>query len=111
MTVLYQVFPSNVNFYHSFLLKACLEKKIESVQRLIEFFSVYYPDFINLKDKNNQNSALHICASNGYFKILLYLLENFANVNIQNKEGNTPLMMASENFHRDCAKVTLLIIF
>lgn len=107
MTFLYQVFPSDINFYHNFLLKSCLEKKFSSIQRLIEFFSVYYPNFINLKDKNTQNSALHICASHGYFRILLYLLENYANVNIQNKEGNTPLMLASENFHRDCAKVNL----
>ncbi|RMZ96159.1 serine threonine- phosphatase 6 regulatory ankyrin repeat subunit B-like [Brachionus plicatilis] len=86
MTFLYQVFPSDITFYHNFLLKSCLEKKF---------------------NKNTQNSALHICASHGYFRILLYLLENYANVNIQNKEGNTPLMLASENFHRDCAKLLI----
>lgn len=64
---MYQVFPANIKFYHNFLIKACQEKDLDAIQRLIEFFSVYYPNFIDLKDSGMLNSALHIVASNGYF--------------------------------------------
>ena len=66
-TFLYQVFPDNIAFYHDLLMKSCRERDIDSVQRLIEFFSKFNPSFINLKERSNGNSALHIAAQNGYF--------------------------------------------
>ncbi|CAF0764926.1 unnamed protein product [Brachionus calyciflorus] len=104
---MYQVFPSSIKFYHNFLIKACVEKELEAVKRLVEFFQVYYPNFIDLKEPSMQNTALHICAAHGYFKIMLYLLDNYANVNLQNKDGNTPLMIASEASFRDCSKLLI----
>jgi ankyrin repeat protein len=38
-------------------------------------------------------------------------LENYANVNIQNKNGETPLFLALENNHRNCAKVIIIFNF
>ncbi len=34
-----------------------------------------------------------------------YLLDNFADVNSQNKAGETPLFLAAEAYNRECAKV------
>ena len=47
-------------------MKACHEKDIDAVKRLVEFFSKFNPNFINLKD-HSQNTALHVAAQNGYF--------------------------------------------
>lgn len=108
-------------------MRACLDKDMDAIRRLVEFFRVQYPRFIDLREPRTLNSALHVCASNGYFvnlkpsskvffyqnlflilfskHILLYLLERHADVNIKNKDGNTPLFSAASAFQRDCAKV------
>lgn len=64
---LYQVFPSSLMFYHSFLMSACLDKDMEAIKRLVEFFSGQNSNFIDLREPNSLNTAAHICSSNGYF--------------------------------------------
>lgn len=64
---LYQVFPSDISFYHAFLMNACHDKNTEAIKRLVDFFSTFQPTFINMKEKNFSNTALHIAAQNGYF--------------------------------------------
>ena len=68
-TFLYQVFPNSIKFYHDQLMKSCREKDIDAVQRLVEFFSKFNPNFINLKEQNTSFTALHVAAENGYFVI------------------------------------------
>jgi ankyrin repeat protein len=105
---LYQVFPNSIMFYHNFLIRACREKDFEAVQHLVEFFTPINPNFINLKESSTLNTAAHYASSLGYFAILLYLLENHADIRLRNKVGNTPLFMAALSLHRDCAKVKLV---
>jgi ankyrin repeat protein len=104
---LYQVFPSDIMFYHKFLLKAVREKDYEAVFHLIEFFNAMEMNFINLKEAGTLNTALHVAAANGFYAIALLLLENYANVNQKNKSGNTPLFVAALAMHRDITKVLL----
>jgi len=66
-TFLYQVFPNNITFYHDQLMKSCREKDIDGVQRLVDFFSKFNANFINLKEQSTSLSALHVVAQNGYF--------------------------------------------
>ncbi len=68
---LYQVFPSDMSFYHSFLIRACNENDLGAVKRLVSFFSVFQPSFINLKEPGSLNSALHIAAYQGFFVNIL----------------------------------------
>ena len=42
----------------------------------------------------NGNSALHWASSNGLFNIIPYLAEKMDNINIQNANGDTPLILA-----------------
>jgi ankyrin repeat protein len=128
---LYQVFPQSISFYHRFLIKACHENDLETVRRLVEFFATFDLTFINLREPKSLNSALHIAVLNGYFVILLsafkttfydflqfrlflifkdvllVLLDNYADPNIKNKDGNTPLMLAADACQRDCFKLLL----
>lgn len=99
------MFPTNIAFYHNFLLKAVLEKDFESVKRMIDFFSKFNASFINLIDPVTQNTALHLAAETGYFKILHFLLENYSSVNSQNKDGLTPLFFAVSAKLKDSVKV------
>lgn len=107
----YQVFPSTLMFYHKFLIKACKEKDYDAVVHLVEFFKTSYPNFVNMREPGTLNTALHVAASNGYFAIMLYLLESNASVQIRNYSGNTPLVMAALALHRDCAKVKIFNLF
>ena len=40
-----------------------------------------------------------------YQDIMHYLLDNFADVNSQNRAGDTPIFLASDTYNRECAKV------
>jgi hypothetical protein len=62
---LYQVFPASLMFYHSFLMTSCLEKDMDAIRRLVEFFSDQ--NFLDLREPVALNTAVHVCASNGYF--------------------------------------------
>lgn len=43
---------------------------------------------------NNKNTALHIAARNGFKRILEVLISYKADVNVQNNDGETPIMLA-----------------
>ena len=48
---------------------------------------------VNSKDNNGQ-TALHIAAENDFGEVLSQLIKNNANVNVQDNQGNTPLLFA-----------------
>lgn len=102
----YQVFPSNISFYHNILLKAVQEKDFEAVKRMIDFFGKYNPTFINQADSASQNTALHLAAESGSFKVLQFLLENYANVSCLNKDGLNPLFFAVAAKLKDSVRVS-----
>ena len=80
----------------------------------------------NLKEENNNNkeynicemlnnngwNALHYLAYYGYSEIILYLLNNLIikiDPNIPNKEGYTPLLLATHKQNLECVKILLSI--
>ncbi len=63
----YQVFPSLISTYHDMMMRACQEKNLDVIQRLVEFFIEFNPNFINMKEKTTSNTALHVAAYNGFF--------------------------------------------
>lgn len=51
---------------------------------------------VNYQDEETGNTALHMSAANGHLHVIKYLVgEKAANVNIQNKMGNTALHWAA----------------
>ncbi|UJR35409.1 hypothetical protein I4U23_028166 [Adineta vaga] len=106
-TLLYQVFPDSLKFYHNFLLKACSEGHQDSVDHLLQFLQKLYPEFINMHDPNTLNTALHVACKHNHLNIARCCLDAGADVNSLNKEGNTPLFCAAEKFSKSCAKLLL----
>jgi ankyrin repeat protein len=54
---------------------------------------------VNTKERDSGEAALHIIAKNGDTVYLRYLLQKGANPNIQDRAGNTPMMIAvNSNF-------------
>lgn len=54
---------------------------------------------VNTKDRNTGETALHILARKGEALYLRFMLQKNANPNAQDRQGNTPLMIAvSQNF-------------
>lgn len=64
---------------------ACLNNHLEVVKLIIEFRNQY----INTKNLNLQ-TALHLAIDRQHYEIVKYLLENKCNVNLQNKDGDSP---------------------
>lgn len=58
---------------------------------------------------SNKNQALHLATSNQYYKTVAQLLQRKANVNAQDKLGNTPLIIAIR--HDDPKMVNLLLSY
>ena len=56
----YQVFPESLKTYHGFLLKACADGHLDSVEKLVRFLQKPYPEFINMHEANTLNTALHV---------------------------------------------------
>lgn len=52
---------------------------------------------INFTDPITGNTLMHFAAQNGNYEIVKLLMKNDANVNIKNKDGNTPLHLAILN--------------
>eukprot|EP00238_Polyblepharides_amylifera_P003914 CAMPEP_0196588264 /NCGR_PEP_ID=MMETSP1081-20130531/60040_1 /TAXON_ID=36882 /ORGANISM="Pyramimonas amylifera, Strain CCMP720" /LENGTH=164 /DNA_ID=CAMNT_0041910713 /DNA_START=170 /DNA_END=664 /DNA_ORIENTATION=+ len=52
------------------------------------------PDLINKREDRNGNATLHIAAQNGHVDLVKLLLLHKANIDIQNKSGQTSMHMA-----------------
>lgn len=52
---------------------------------------------VNTKDRSTGEAALHIVAKNGDPVYLRYLIQKGANPNIQDAQGNSPMMIAVNN--------------
>jgi ankyrin repeat protein len=73
-------------------LKAVEEKKQAEVNELLQKNST----LIDARDLSSGRTALHIAAENREYSWLSYLLGKGANPNIADKNGVTPLMLASQ---------------
>jgi ankyrin repeat protein len=77
----------------------------------------YIIDIINSNDKYNDNYTINITTNvnillkdaiiKNNIKRVNYLLQNGANPNTQDKNGNTVLMIASSNCNTECIKLLL----
>ncbi|XP_078685031.1 uncharacterized protein LOC144918296 [Branchiostoma floridae x Branchiostoma belcheri] len=104
---LYQVFPCSTLQWQRMMMKAGKEGDDEMMNKLVSFFRVSHPSFINSQEASTGNSVLHVASRAGHFNIVRYLLKNGANVNLRNASGGTPLFSAAEGLHRRVAQLLL----
>ncbi|XP_019625385.1 PREDICTED: uncharacterized protein LOC109470757 [Branchiostoma belcheri] len=105
--LLYQVFPCSTLQWQRMMMKAGKEGDDEMMNKLVSFFRVSHPSFINSQEASTGNSVLHVASRAGHFNIVRYLLKNGANVNLRNASGGTPLFSAAEGLHRRVAQLLL----
>ncbi|XP_035681437.1 uncharacterized protein LOC118419201 [Branchiostoma floridae] len=104
---MYQVFPCSTLQWQRMMMRAGKEGDDEMMNKLVSFFRVSHPSFINSQEANTGNSVLHVASRAGHFNIVQYLLKNGANVNLRNASGGTPLFSAAEGLHRRVAQLLL----
>eukprot|EP00794_Sanderia_malayensis_P010823 gene10823-11975_t len=103
---LYQVFPGNSLQSQRQMYKAAKAGELNIVKKLIGFFEKEHK-FVNSRDQNSGNTSLHVACRNGHFAIVLFLLENNADVDCLNKFGITPFFMASEGLHKKIGQLLI----
>lgn len=75
-------------------LQACLFGDIAAVSKYIETVNID-----TLTDKEQRNTGLHLAIYRGHLKVANYLIKNGAALELQNNDGETPLMIASRHGH------------
>ena len=88
------------NRYKDYFLEAVLNNNIYDVSKYISKVD------INTMYEDNE-TALSLAASYGYFDIVKTLIEAGADVNIQNRYGNTALMLAASYGFDNVAKILI----
>ena len=72
--MLYQVFPGNHINWHRQCIKSIKENEVDTVKNMITFFKTQ-PSFINAKETNSGNTALHwACRTGCYVSGFIYML-------------------------------------
>eukprot|EP00929_Paragymnodinium_shiwhaense_P023855 TRINITY_DN14838_c0_g1_i1.p1 TRINITY_DN14838_c0_g1~~TRINITY_DN14838_c0_g1_i1.p1 ORF type:complete len:534 (+),score=85.22 TRINITY_DN14838_c0_g1_i1:75-1676(+) len=71
-------------------------KPEEEIEAIIQRTGKGIDSAVKAYDKNTGNTALHIAAQNGHNDLVEFLVHHQADVNAQNKTGQTPLHMTVE---------------
>ena len=66
-------------------------------------------NYYKLIQKKTGNSFLHLAVIGGYYDFAEYFLEKKSNVNMKNKEGNTPLHLALYNKKKNKKIIDILM--
>ncbi|XP_061184652.1 ankyrin repeat domain-containing protein 33B-like [Saccostrea echinata] len=93
-------------FYDEYtLLEACLEYDFEAVQNILDDSPT--DEELNERDKSGKTALCHACAS-GMLPIVQLLSEvPEVDVNLSDKEGNSPLIFAAQAGYREIVRVLL----
>ncbi|XP_015780871.1 PREDICTED: tankyrase-2-like [Acropora digitifera] len=75
-------------------------------QRLVAFFNSD-KDFIKSKEHGSGNTALHMACRHGHFDIVLFLLENGADIDMFNNHNNTPFFLATESLQKEICQLLI----
>jgi hypothetical protein len=62
------------------------------ISRVREFLSAGVD--VNIQDKDTGNSPIHSAASYNQMEMMLFLIENGADVNLEDADGDTPILLA-----------------
>jgi ankyrin repeat protein len=81
------------------------ENNIDAILQMLHNNS---KELLNVTDSNS-NSAVIIAARSGHAPVLRALLKYGANINVKNKEGISPLLMATKAGNLDCVETLLQV--
>ena len=84
-------------------VKAAQNGDLNEVKRLFAL----NPDIINEKDREKDTAIMKACRDCNNINVVVFLLENGANINIRDTIDQTPLIIAAFNGCRDIVKMLL----
>lgn len=87
---------------YALILSAASQNAVSELRGLLD----EKPSYIN-KPSSSGETALHKAAAKGSLECITLLLQRGGNVNLADKQGRTPLLIAWENGHFDCHKLML----
>ena len=85
-------------------MKACFSGHLTTTQYLVERGAD-----IHARNSIHGNTAIFYAAISGEAEVVKYLIEKGAQFNLQNKEGETPLMKATDFGHRAIVELFLRV--
>jgi len=88
----------------SILMNCIIENKIDFIKELLSYEGID----LNIQD-NNGYSALHFAVQNGNLDVVSLLLENKADIDVQDNWGNTPLWRSVNNYPDNREIINILI--
>lgn len=87
---------------YALILSAASQNSVSELQELLD----KKPSYIN-KPSSSGETALHKAAAKGSLDCVKLLVQRGANVNLVDKQGRTPLLIAWDNGHFECHKYML----
>ncbi|XP_066933260.1 uncharacterized protein [Clytia hemisphaerica] len=103
---LYKIFTGDFTNSLTSLFKAVRDQELETVRNLVSFFDSD-PVFLGSKYGDTGNTALHVACKYSTFNIVLYLLQQNAPLNVQNRAGYTPLFLAAECGRKEISQLLI----
>ncbi|KAM3924789.1 uncharacterized protein RB166_008143 [Leptodactylus fuscus] len=104
---LYQVFSGHTSQWLKILHQTINENDYCGTENLLSFVKETCPHVINSVEISSGSVALHLACQNGFFDIVLLLLENGACVNKRDGNNQQPLHYALRGQHRNICQLLI----
>jgi hypothetical protein len=85
----------------------CMELLLQGNIEEFRTYVAHFPYVVNMKDADHGNVPLHVASSKGDLGLMNYLLQNGAEVNIQDIFGNSPLHYAADKGKRSAVELLI----
>jgi hypothetical protein len=85
----------------------CMELLLQGNIEEFRTYVAHFPYVVNMKDGDHGNVPLHVASSKGDLGLMNYLLQNGAEVNIQDIFGNSPLHYAADKGKRSAVELLI----
>lgn len=94
-----------INWYEIPIFNSILQEDFEVVKKYIAT-----KKNVNIKDKSNGKTMLHVAAQSGNFELVKLLIDAGAKVNAKDAEGRTPLLMVGGDDEENALKIFKFLI-
>ena len=87
-------------------IKAVKDKDVGTAKKILDKPGT---TIVNIRDRDSDDAALHIVTRRGDAGWLVFLLQAGANANIRDREGNSPLLLATQGRFAEGVRILVLV--
>ncbi len=99
--------PAAAQFSDSYnFIKAVKDKDIGAARKILDTPGT---TVVNVRDRDTDDTALHIVTRRADAGWLVFLLQAGANANVRDREGNSPLMLATQGRFAEGVRILVLV--